>query len=73
MKITRERGFITNQTDKLFKKICSNLSNININYYLKLQKPIMHRQFFKFISENPDCVQTHCIDRKNSFHFACRK
>ena len=53
--------------------IYSNLSNINIYYYLKLRIPIMHRQFFKIIPENPEYVQTHCNDRRNPFHFACRK
>ena len=33
----------------------------------------MHRQFFKILPQNPDYVQTHCNDRKNPFHFACRK
>ena len=33
----------------------------------------MHRRFFKIISQNPEYVQTHCDDRNNPFHFACRK
>ena len=33
----------------------------------------MLRHFFKKISQNPDYVQTHCNDRRNPFHFACRK
>ena len=33
----------------------------------------MHRQFFKRQSQNADYVQTHCNDRINAFHFACRK
>ena len=24
------------------------------------------------ILQNRDYIQTHCIDRRNSFHFACR-
>ena len=47
-------------------KIYSNLSHI------KLRIPIMHRQFFKILSQNRDYVQTHCNDRNNPFHFACQ-
>ena len=72
LKIARERGFIINQTNKLLIKISSNLSNISIKYYLKLQKPKMHRQFSKILSQNPESVETHCNDRRNPFHFACR-
>ena len=50
-------------------KSYSNLSNINIYYYLKHQIPIMHRQFFKIPSQNPDYVKTHCNDRNNVFSF----
>ena len=35
--------------------------------------PIMHRQFFKIISRNRDYIQTHGIDRRNPFQFACRQ
>ena len=45
----------------------------SIQYYLKLQTPIMHRQFFEILSKNPDYVKTHSFDRNNPFHFACRK
>ena len=34
--------------------------------------PIMHRQFFKIISQNRENVQTHCNDLYNPFQFACR-
>ena len=54
-------------------KIYCNLSYINIHYYLKLRIPIMHRQFFIKISQKRDYIQTHCNDRKNPFHFACRQ
>ena len=50
----------------------SNRSQINVQYHLKLRIPKMHRQFFKILSQNPDNVQTHYIDRKNPFHFAIR-
>ena len=58
---------------KLTIKIYSNFSHINLHHYLKLQIPIMHRQFFKKLSQNPDYIQTHCKDRTNPFLFACRK
>ena len=35
--------------------------------------PIMHRQFFRKLSQNPDYHQTHCNDLNNPFHFACRR
>ena len=33
----------------------------------------MHRQFFRKLSQNAEYVQTHCSDRRNAFHFGCRK
>ena len=33
----------------------------------------MHRHLFKKLSQNHEYVQTHCIDRNDPFHFACRK
>ena len=30
-----------------------------------------HRHFFRKISDNRECIQTNCNDRRNSFHFAC--
>ena len=71
--LARERGFIFNQINKLTIKIYSNLSNINIHYHLRLGAPPLHRQFFIKISHNRDYIQTHCSDRRNSFHFACRQ
>ena len=71
--IARQRVFKFNQINKLTIKIYSNLSNINIHYYLKLQIPIMHRQFFRKLAQNRDYIRTHCDDRRNLFHFACRK
>ena len=66
-------GFKFNQIKKLTIKIYSNLSNINIRYYLKLCIPIKHRQFFRKLAQNKDYIQTFRNDRKNSFHFACRQ
>ena len=71
--IARGNGFIFNQINKLKIKICSNLSNINIHYHLRLGSPPLHRQFFNKISKNRDYIQTHCNDRRNSFDFACRR
>ena len=47
-------------------KIFCILPKINIQFYLKLRTPILHRQFFRIISQNLDYI-------KNPFHFACRK
>ena len=71
--VARQRGFIFNQINKLTIKIYSNLSNITIHYHLKLGLPPSHRQFFMKISQNRDYIQTHCNDRRNVFHFACRQ
>ena len=40
---------------------------------MKFGIPIMHRQFFRKISQNTDYVENFCNDMNNSFHFACRK
>ena len=71
--IARGNGFIFNQINKLTIKIYSNLSNINIHYHLRLGASPLHRQFFIKISHNREYIQTHCNDRRNSFHFACRQ
>ena len=55
--IARQRGFILNQINKLTIKIYSHQRYINISYYLKHRIPIMHRQFFKKLSQNRDYVQ----------------
>ena len=54
-------------------KICSNLSHINIYYYLNLRIPMCHKLFFRRISQHPDYIQTFCDDRRNPFHSACSK
>ena len=74
-KITIARGnaFIFNQIEKLVIKIYSNRSQKNIHYYPKLRIPMGHRLFFRRISQNCDYIQTHCNDRRNPFHFACRQ
>ena len=59
--------------NKLTIKNYSNLSHIKIHYYLKRRLPIMHRKFLLKISQNRGYIQTHCNDRRNPFHFACRR
>ena len=71
--LARERGFIFNHINKLTIKIYSNLSHINIHYHLRLGASPLHRQFFIKISQNHDYIQTHCNNRRNPFHFACRQ
>ena len=71
--IARGNGFIFNQINKLTIKIYSNLSYINIHYHLRLGAPPLNRQFFIKISHNRDYIQSHCNDRRNPFHFACRQ
>ena len=69
----RENGYTFNHINKLTIKILSNLSHINIHYHLRLGASPLHRQFFIKISKNRDYIQTHCNDRRNNFHFACRQ
>ena len=73
LSIARERGYIFNQINNFKIKIYSNLSHINIHYHLRLGAPPLHRQFFIKRSQNRDYIQTHCNDRRSSFHFACRQ
>ena len=73
LKNARRSGFKFNQINNFKIKIYSNLSHINIHYHLKLGAPPLHRQFFIKISQNHDYIQTHCNDRRNPFHFACRQ
>ena len=70
--LARQRGFRFLHINKLTIKIYSHQRYINISYYLKHRIPILHRQFFKILSQNPDYVPTHCNDRNNPFHFACQ-
>ena len=73
IKIARENGFIFNQINELTVKIYSTLSNVNADYDLKFQIPIIQRQFFEKMSQNKEYAKTHCYDLNNPFHFACRK
>ena len=71
--IARERGSRFNQINKLTINIYTNLSNINVQYYLKLQITMCHRKILLKMSQNPEIIQTFCNDRRNPFHYACRR
>ena len=69
----KQRCFKFNHINKLTIKIYSNLSNINIHYYLKHRIPMGQRLFFRRIAKNRNYIQTQCNDINNPFHFACRQ
>ena len=69
----RGNAFIFNEINNFEVKIYSNLSHINIHYYLKLGSLPLHCQFFIKVSHNRDYIQTLCTDGRNPFHFACRQ
>ena len=71
--IARENDFKFIQIIKQTIKTLSDLSHKNIHYHLKLGSPPLDRHFFRKISHNRDYIQTHCNDRRNPFHFACRQ
>ena len=71
--LAKQRGFKFDHINKLTIKIYSNLSNINIHYYVKHQIPMGQRLFFRRIAKNRDYIETHCNDINNRFHFACRQ
>ena len=71
--VARQRGFIFNEINKRTIKIYSHQQNMNICYYLKHRIPIMHRLFFRIISQNPEYVERFCNDRNMPFHSACRR
>ena len=73
IKNARNNGFTFSEIRNLEIKIYSDLSRMNIYYYLKIQIPIMHRQFFRVLSQNPEYIRNFCNDRNNSFHFSIRK
>ena len=35
--------------------------------------PIMHREFFRIISQNPEFLERFCNYGNNPFHFSCRE
>ena len=64
--ISRGNGYIFNQINN-FKKIFSNLSNINTCYCLKHRIPMCHWLFFRKLAQNPENIQTFCNDRRIFF------
>ena len=73
LKIACQSALTFIQINKLTLKVYSHLRYINIHFYLKLQKPIMHRQLFRITIQAPECVKTHCNDLNKPFHFACQR
>ena len=71
--LAKQRGFKFKQINKLTIKIYSNLFYINIHYHLGLGASPLHYQFAKNLLKNPDYIETHCNNRRNTFHFACRQ
>ena len=71
--LAREKTFIFNQIKNFEKIIYSNLSHINIHYYLKLRIPMCQKRFFRKLAQNHEYIQLYCNDRRNPFHFACRQ
>ena len=71
--LAKQRSFIYIHINKLTIKIYSNLSNINIHYYLKHCILMGQRLFFRRIAHNRNYIQTHCNDIINPFQFACRQ
>ena len=71
--VARQRAFKFIQISKFKIKVYSNLSHINVYYYLKLQTPMGHRLFSRRIAQNREYIQTYCNERRNPFHLACRQ
>ena len=71
--LARKRSFKFNHINKLTIKLYSNLSNINIHYYLKHRIPMGQRLLFRRIAKNRDYIQSHCNNINNPFHFACHQ
>ena len=65
--LARQRSCIFNRLNEIIIKTYSNLSNINICYYLKNRIPMGHTLFSRKLSQNPEYIQTHCNDRRNPF------
>ena len=71
--LARQRSFRFLHIYKLTLIFFSHLRYISISFYLKHRIPLMHRQFFKILSQNREYIQSHCNDRNNPLHFACQK
>ena len=73
MENAQKNAFRISEIVKLTIKSDSSLSHINICYYLKLRIAVLHGDFFRRISENPQFLKTLCKDLNILFHFGCRK
>ena len=74
LSVARQRGCIYNHINKLTIKCFSNLSNINIDYRLRLSKTSpLYYHFFRKLACNHNYIQTHCNDLRNSILIACRQ
>ena len=72
IKNARNNSFIFNHKLKLTIKIYSDLSRLNIGYYLIFKIPMCHEQFFRIIFQNPEYIRNFCNDLYNPLQFACR-
>ena len=72
VKIARQNGFNFFQILRLTIIIYSMLSHKKVHYCLKFRIPVMHKQFFRNISQNSEYAELHCNDSNNSFPVACR-
>ena len=73
IKNARRNGFVFNQINNFKIEIYSNLSNINIHHHLTLGASPLRYRFFINLLKNRHYIQTHCNNRRNTFHFACRQ
>ena len=64
----QKNGFRLRAIVKLTRKNESSLSNINVDFYLKLPSPIKPIELFKIFSQNLEVVKSDCIDGSNGFH-----
>ena len=69
----KNKKFLFDEILKLTIKFFSSLSNIIIFYYVKHRIPIVHRLFFRIISQNPAYVKTRSNDMENPLNLAIRK
>ena len=69
----RHKSFIFIQIKKLILTFEVDISDINIQYYVKLKIPIMHCIFFERIFHNEDYINEFPTDRLNTFHTVCRR
>ena len=68
-----EKRFHVQRNATTNRKMGSRVGKVKIGYHLKHQIPIMHRQFFRIVSQIMEYVKTYCNDLNFPFIFACRK